>query len=103
MTGIKSFLHDQLFKISECKDFCTLEYSPVCGSNGKTYSNKCALQAASCKEGDRNLEVVSEGECGSAGSKYYLIKGRNELSCCTFDVVIILDKFVFIHNRRKFM
>ena len=56
-------------KFLECTSFCTTEYAPVCGSNDKTYPNRCALKAAACTEGNPNLELASEGECGSAGSK----------------------------------
>lgn len=53
---------------SECPDACTQEYNPVCGSNGKTYSNKCMLTIAQCDNPDANITLASEGECGVASA-----------------------------------
>ena len=42
---------------------CSDDYSPVCGTDGETYSNKCVLFRTSCERGDTDLDVASEGEC----------------------------------------
>ena len=44
---------------------CTADYKPVCGSDGKTYSNKCEMHAASCRLNEL-ISVAREGKC----SKY---------------------------------
>nr|XP_053646967.1 uncharacterized protein LOC128698654 [Cherax quadricarinatus] len=35
---------------TRCREQCTKIYMPVCASNGRTYNNKCILEAESCKD-----------------------------------------------------
>jgi len=51
--------------LRNCRSVCDTIYpspGPVCGSNGRTYSNYCGLLVSSCLNG-YNIDVVHEGEC----------------------------------------
>ena len=47
--------------LSDCGFVCIPGLPPVCGSDGKTYSDICALKNAQCH--DPSLTLVHEGEC----------------------------------------
>ncbi|XP_076472604.1 agrin-like [Babylonia areolata] len=46
----------------QCKYQCDKELAPVCGSDGKTYSNSCFLDMQACKQ-HRKIAVLYNGEC----------------------------------------
>jgi hypothetical protein len=52
-----------LFAFVDCERVCTAKVSPVCGSNGKTYDNKCLLQKDTCK--DPSIKFERRGKCDS--------------------------------------
>ncbi|XP_066948321.1 four-domain proteases inhibitor-like [Macrobrachium rosenbergii] len=49
------------FQDRECKLPCHKDYSPVCGSNGKTYGNACTLSIAACE--DPYVHLAYQGPC----------------------------------------
>ncbi len=55
----------------ECPTFCTQQYQPVCGSDGKTYGNACELKAVTCK--DSSIKQVKQGECTAGMTKFIFI------------------------------
>ena len=51
-----------------CMRACTSHYRPYCGTDGRTYSNKCFLDLAKCK--NKDLKEKHSGPC----SKFAILK-----------------------------
>ena len=56
-----------------CPDLCPQRMAPVCGSDGLTYENDCAMRRASCKS-EKTITVANRGPCdGKTSAKPDLI------------------------------
>ena len=51
-----------LLSSGRCSGACTAVYLPVCGTDGKTYSNECRMKISACEKND-TITVSYNGEC----------------------------------------
>jgi len=68
---------------TDCPNFCSRIYKPVCGTDNKTHANECTLKRKSCEEPSLNLKIKTLGECESENAENITLQ-NSEPDCPLF-------------------
>ncbi|XP_022255732.1 agrin-like isoform X2 [Limulus polyphemus] len=60
-------LDDNRNAICRCNAICSRDFRPVCGSDGKTYTNECILRVEACKS-RRSLRTIYMDKCSEGAN-----------------------------------
>ncbi|KAL0851118.1 hypothetical protein ABMA28_006986 [Loxostege sticticalis] len=63
-----------------CAEPCPLEFSPVCASDGKTYSNECQMHRESCRA-RKQLKIIFKGQCSTGVNPCAEVECRHGAEC----------------------
>ncbi|XP_047511695.1 agrin-like [Pieris napi] len=63
-----------------CAEPCSLEFSPVCASDGKTYSNECQMHRESCRA-RKQLKIIFKGQCSTGVNPCAEVECRHGAEC----------------------
>ncbi|XP_039761430.1 agrin-like isoform X2 [Pararge aegeria] len=73
-------LDEQREPSCRCAESCPLEFSPVCASDGKTYSNECQMHRESCRA-RKQLKIIFKGQCSSGVNPCAEVECRHGAEC----------------------
>ncbi|KAI5640606.1 kazal-type serine protease inhibitor domain-containing protein [Phthorimaea operculella] len=73
-------LDDRRQPSCRCAEPCPLEFSPVCASDGKTYSNECQMHRESCRA-RKQLKIVFKGQCSTGVNPCAEVECRHGAEC----------------------
>ncbi|XP_045445693.1 agrin-like [Melitaea cinxia] len=73
-------LDDNRQPLCRCAESCPLEFSPICASDGKTYSNECQMHRESCRA-RKQLKLIFKGQCSSGVNPCAEVECRYGAEC----------------------
>ncbi|XP_053616834.1 agrin-like [Plodia interpunctella] len=73
-------LDDRRSPSCRCAEPCPLEFSPVCASDGKTYSNECQMHRESCRA-RKQLKIIFKGQCSTGVNPCAEVECRHGAEC----------------------